>query len=1088
LFTTNSVMNKNILKLVLSALLLLGYTTSNAQKLSYKQMMYDMSYNFYEVVEAAERHFENKSKGKGSGWKGYERWKNENESKYYPSGNRSEIDHYLHQKQFKILKDGYKHYHYKTSFDNGWVELGPWDANNITQHYSPGIGRVETFYVDPTDSNRIFIGSRSGGFWRSTDGGANWENTTDFLVASGVNSIAVNPNNKNEVLIAVQHGGNGYTYGIYKSTDGGSNWSLSDFEPNNLGWGGLGDNERIYKIQYHPAIANRIFIGTTQGLFISDDNLNSWIRPLTSWTTDFEFHPTKQNVVYAYRYTSGDASRIKISSDTGKTFTNSNIFSGNNNARGFISTTPAMPDYVYFASSKGVWRSKDEGTNFNFLVNPDESCLGFAVSDLDTSNMIYGYVDLESSTDGGYNFTQVTRWSVQNTAYVHADLRVIECYNGVFYAGTDGYFVKSNNNGKTWTILNDGTAIREFYAVGNSQSNNKVHMAGSQDNGTSILNNNGWIEWNGGDGMEALIHPLNDQIMLGSWQYGSRNYTEDGGLTRKVVNNPDRGQGNAAWEAPLLQDPLNQRKIYHFSDLMYASTDYGLTWDLASNPGLGQIGEAAISENNSDLIAISRGSSIRLTEDGGANWNIINNNLPSGSITDIAFDPNNDSTILVTYNSYINDNKKVYISNDLGETWNNITYNLGAMPLRTVVVDHTDSSFIYVGGEIGVYYKSMEGNTWTLYNNNFPNVTVKDLEIHYGSNSLKAATWGRGLWEYTLVGRNDFPSIATTSINNPPDENNPKYSTDQYVTATIDYDNTLSSVFTIWSADDISLEDTLPMVNVGGNVWKTTQPFPYEDEGTNIYFRVVAIGSNNDRSESYRFQFEIKEFEYCFALGSTSTSDDHITKVVLEDINYETTQDFYGNFTNQSTELVVGREYELEITLGNSYPLDTTAGWIDFNNDATFSEDELIVMSDLNSNHESFGKFTVPQDAILNKDLRLRTRSQYWGQAPNPCGELYGEVEDYTVVIKSNASTPTLSSDKTIEIYPNPTSGKIEIELNDAPQDCIIIIYDVQGKVVFEQAYKGSYSITIDKALTPGIYHVEAKTKENSSKQKLIVY
>ena len=227
--------------------------------------MMDNSYNFYEVVDAANNYFDLNGKGKGSGFKIFERWRSENESKYFPSGNRSNVNHYLPQEAYSEFVESQYNLKHKTSFPNGWVELGPWDANNVTSHYSPGIGRVETFWVNPNDDKHMFIGSRSGGFWRTNDGGANWENTTDFLVASGVPALAVNPNNINEVLISVEHGGAGYTHGIYRSTNGGATWSISDFNPTNLGWGGLGDNEHIYKIAYHPNVANQVFICSTKG-------------------------------------------------------------------------------------------------------------------------------------------------------------------------------------------------------------------------------------------------------------------------------------------------------------------------------------------------------------------------------------------------------------------------------------------------------------------------------------------------------------------------------------------------------------------------------------------------------------------------------------------------------------------------------------------------------------------------------------------------------------------------------------------------------------------------------------------------------
>ncbi len=108
---------------------------------SYKAMMNDMQVNFYDVVAEAERYFETHDTGKGSGYKGYKRWKAEIESKYYPSGDRSQVDPYLAEKAFQKFKENTPAI--KNFYSSEWRDLGPYDANTVTSHYSPGIGRVE---------------------------------------------------------------------------------------------------------------------------------------------------------------------------------------------------------------------------------------------------------------------------------------------------------------------------------------------------------------------------------------------------------------------------------------------------------------------------------------------------------------------------------------------------------------------------------------------------------------------------------------------------------------------------------------------------------------------------------------------------------------------------------------------------------------------------------------------------------------------------------------------------------------------------------------------------------------------------------
>lgn len=840
-------------------LLLVSITgTLNAQ-IHYKQMMDDPSYNFYDVCEAAEIYFSNHDKGKGSGWKQFQRWKAENESKYYPSGDRSNT-------KANFAADRYSEYVSQNptvsrSSNPVWWELGPWSANNITQGYNPGIGRVETFWINPNNSQQIYLGSRSGGFWKTVNGGSTWTHSTDTLVASGVNTIAVRPTNKDTVLINVKNAANNSTHGIYMSVDGGSNWQVTNFNPATLGWGGLGTNDQIFKIVYHPRVKDLVFIGTNRGIYRSDDHLQTWTRLFnTADITDIEFHPTNDSIVYLYDnyYWSNYENNILISTDQGLSYTASSNIGGNLGRKIFIAVSPQAPDNIYVASTNGVWVTRDMGQSFNFLSVPSESCDGFAVSDVDTMDMVYGYLNLMGSTDGGLNFVQIAAWANTNPTndYTHADLRTAECINGVFYVGTDGYLAKTSDNGQTWSRLNDGTAIREFYCSGVSQGHHNVYMSGSQDNGTSILDENGWIEWNGGDGMEAVVHTLNSDWMMGSWQFGTRQRTQDGGQTRQGVGNPEAGDGD--WQAPLFYDPNQQMRVFTLADSVWKTENFGDNWELVGTPGIGTIQRAAIAYNNSEIMAISSGSTLRISTDGGATFFAPGIGLPNYNITDMEFDPNHDSTIIVTYNRYQLDGKKVFISYDLGGFWYNITHNLADMPIRCVTIDHTPEGNIYLGAEIGIYTMPMNGTEWELYNESFPNVTVRDLDVQFGSNTLKASTWGRGLWENFLVDREDYPQILHTSITNAPTKTEPKSGYDVNVTSEISYDQSLSSVFVKWSNDNLNFDKTILMSNTSGDNWETDEPFTQYGAGTEMYFKVFAVGQNNDTTETYKFHYTVR--------------------------------------------------------------------------------------------------------------------------------------------------------------------------------------------------------------------------------------
>ena len=338
----------------------------------------------------------------------------------------------------------------------------------------------------------------------------------------------------------------------------------------------------------------------------------------------------------------------------------------------------------------------------------------------------------------------------------------------------------------------------------------------------------------GADGMEGGIHPLNDDWMIGSLQYGGRRRTKDGGITQSGVT--PTGQ-NGGWIAPLIYDPNNQMTVYSFGDSVYRSDDFGSNWTQLGTPSFtGTISHAAIAQNNTERIVVSRGSAIEKSLNGGATFYNIQSGLPNSSITDIAFDPNDDLVIVVTYGSYQYNNQKVYITFNQGLTWNNITYNLNDIPVRSVVIDHANESTIYLGTEIGVYKKAMADNSWSLYNPDLPNTSVLELEIMNGSNTLRAATWGRGLWEFTLDGRQNHPTITKTSITDMPTDQFPMVNDNQYVYASVLYDNTLSDVYLEWSINTPTFGNTIAMSNTSGNDWESVTPLPNYPAGTKNVF------------------------------------------------------------------------------------------------------------------------------------------------------------------------------------------------------------------------------------------------------------
>lgn len=570
---------------------------------NYKDMMQNNAINFYDVIDEAESYFKTIDvNAKGSGYKQFMRWVVNNEYKYFPSGDRFSVDPEFAMKAYK------KNLLIKPSSSNrsialsGWRELGPVAIGKITGHYAVGMGRVEDFYVDPNNAQRIYICSRSGGLWKTNNEGLTWNSTgTETLPASGVNSIAVDPLNFNHIYVALQNSKNSYSYGIYESVNGGQSFSETAFNPSNLGLGGLGSNFRIYTIAHHPTISNLLLVGTSNGLYKTTTSFNNWTKVINSGQIlQIKFHPSNGNIIYAYNTSQKNA--VYVSNNAGNSFSTT-IISGNNNASGKIDVSLSSSNEVYFISSSGLYKSNNSGTSFAFVSNSFNqiSNIGtdaFAVNSLNSQNLMIGGVDAANSTNGGASFIKRAYWSLSepihgsgsleenyynSTAYVHADLRIAKSINGIFYTGTDGTLAKSSDGGVTWENLMqiNTPAIRENYKLGISQSNNDVAICGSQDNGTTIKSTIGWVEAFGADGMEGVILPLNPDYMIGSFQFGGRIRTLNSGDSNTIVTSNGT---NGWWEAPLAYDPNDQFKIYDFRNGVYVSTDFGLSYDYVGTP------------------------------------------------------------------------------------------------------------------------------------------------------------------------------------------------------------------------------------------------------------------------------------------------------------------------------------------------------------------------------------------------------------------------------------------------------------------------------------------------------------------------
>ena len=280
------------------------------------------NFKVQQVQEKAEEYFENRDKGKGSGWVQYKRWeyfalKQQDENGYLKSPNFL-FDEWTRYSQNQNNRNANR----TSGFNDDWSEVGPtyW---NQTSGWNPGVGRLSAFTVEKANQNHIVVGSVGGGIWKTNDAGTNWQPLTDNHGNMFVYSLAMDAND-NSTYYWGSYGGR-----IYKSTDSGAVWTQV----------GSAGSSNVLKILVHPTNSNILFASAqNNGLYKSVDAGNSWTRVVTDSSFDVEFDPNDSSIVFA------SGSGVHRSTDGGDTFTAISGFSSGPKMICLLYTSPSPRD------------------------------------------------------------------------------------------------------------------------------------------------------------------------------------------------------------------------------------------------------------------------------------------------------------------------------------------------------------------------------------------------------------------------------------------------------------------------------------------------------------------------------------------------------------------------------------------------------------------------------------------------------------------------------------------------------------------------------------------------------------------------
>ncbi|MEM1325190.1 MAG: T9SS type A sorting domain-containing protein [Bacteroidota bacterium] len=712
---------------------------------------------------------------------------------------------------YTFINQEYKKLQQQTAVESRAIRRGDW---KLVGPKNVG-GRVTSVALNPNDTSIFFIGTATGGIFKTTDRGASWQAVFDESGRLSIGDLEIAPSNT-KILYAGTGEANAsatsgafFGDGIYKSENGGKSWE-------NIG---LENSHHIGKIIVNPTNENHVLVaaagplyskGGDRGFYETRDGGESWNRLLfvsdSTACINVIMHPQDSNTYYAVtwervrqpwqRSYAGETSRIYRTRDAGATWEilNSGLPNNIDCGRMGLAISPSDPNILYVSVTEnkitntfnGLYKSIDGGDNWfkttDFLLTGMYNNFGWYFGQVrvapEDPNRVYTLgVALYQTNTGGNSWERIARG-------VHVDHHALETHpknTNMVVLGNDGGAYVSVDRGATWTHL-DNLPITQLYECEVAQSEDDFYYGGTQDNGTIMTDagvDSRWRNILGGDGFHVIVEPENSDIVYAEYQWGNLFRSVNGGASFQWALSGIPNSDRTNWNTPIAIDPSDYATLYYGSQRLYRSTNRAASWEAISNDltkGLHPSGSTryatlstiAVSSLDSDIIWTgSDDGNVQMTTDGGETWNLVSDELPDRFVTSVFCDLEDPMTAYVTYSGYRFSDylPHIFWTQDGGLTWEDISANLPEVPINDVIADPKNPDRLFVATDMGVWQQDKRDQNWTPVGKNLPATVISDLVIHQKRRMLIAATYGRSLHEYPL----DFvptviPTLDSTTI------------------------------------------------------------------------------------------------------------------------------------------------------------------------------------------------------------------------------------------------------------------------------------------------------------------------------------
>src|SRR5216683_5379120 len=170
-------------------------------------------------------------------------------------------------------------------------------------------GRIDDFAVVESNPNIVYVGTASGGVWKTTNNGTTWEPIFDKESVSTIGDIAIAPSDPSVVWVGTGEPNNrqssSWGDGAYKSLDGGKTWKKM----------GLEATRHIGRIVIHPKNPDVVYVAALghlwgpnrdRGVYKTVDGGNTWVQVLKinedTGVSDIAMDPQSPDTLYAAAY------------------------------------------------------------------------------------------------------------------------------------------------------------------------------------------------------------------------------------------------------------------------------------------------------------------------------------------------------------------------------------------------------------------------------------------------------------------------------------------------------------------------------------------------------------------------------------------------------------------------------------------------------------------------------------------------------------------------------------------------------------------------------------------------------------------